>query len=164
MESEGLITSFRQHEKIYYLAKKGRDVIGVDKEVVKNSQVDHYLMRGDIYIYVGCPKDFKVEFEYHFKGAINQNGIVMKKDMFVRSDGYFLKNNVPCFVEVDNTQSMKENRIKLERYKQLTHYLGSHVTPVIVFYTLSETRQQKLKQYAKELGVKCHVYTKRDIR
>ena len=165
MEDDELIQSFRLEAKVYYLTKKGRDWIGSEKEVTKTLQVKHYLMRNDMYIFLGYPENFKVEFEYRFKGTINNDEILIKKEMMLRSDGYYIKGNTPHFLEVDNTQSMKENRKKIELYKHLTTYLSSvNVTPIIVFYTSSDVRQKKLQDYCKELGVKAEIYTRKDIR
>ncbi|MEA0565692.1 hypothetical protein [Lysinibacillus irui] len=79
-------------------------------------------------------------------------------------DGMFSRNGFQHFLEVDNLQTMKENREKIERYnllmpgvvKQLGYY------PTLVWLTTTELRRQQLE--ASCGGLKCKVYTINEIR
>lgn len=44
-------------EYVYYLNKKGRELVGAEREFKKNSRIEHHLMRNDIYIFYHYPKD-----------------------------------------------------------------------------------------------------------
>lgn len=147
---------------MYYLNKTGREVIGSEDEVKWTLQAEHHLLRNDLYLHYGCPAEWKPEREIHFS---IKNGMMMK-DMKIVPDVFFTINGRIHLAEVDRTQSMAENKKKIENYQLIAPYMHhqfGHV-PVIVFYTVTEMRRDKLKALCREAGVMCEVYTKEDLR
>lgn len=69
----------------------------------------------------------------------------------------FTKLHTTHFLEVDNLQSMKENRSKIERYKDLCkngsleRSLGHF--PTLVWVTTTELRRMQLKEACESLPV-----------
>ena len=149
MEKEGLIKSERLELKIYYLSDKGKQVIGSGKGKLKKSQIIHTLMRNDLYINLGMPKDWKKEIP-----------LKMNKEVLLIADAMFTQNGVNHFVEIDNKQSMKNNREKILKYSKIFPAIhkqfGHH--PVLIWYTFSEIRKEKLKEACTKAGLKFIVY------
>lgn len=146
---------------VYYLSKKGRDTIGADIEMKWNTQVEHHLLRNELYIHFNCPSDWRVEHEIVFK----PKGLVMTEKRVI-ADASFTKNDVFHLLEVDRTQNMTDNKEKIDTYADLFPLLYErfHHNPVIIFYTTTELRRKKLEEFCKAKGLKCLVYTKEDIR
>jgi hypothetical protein len=146
---------------VYYLSKKGRDTIGTDIEMKWSLQVDHYLLRNELYVHFKCPRDWRVEHEIVFK----PKGLVTSEKRII-ADASFTHKGVFYLLEVDRTQSMMENRGKIEVYAELNPLLYERFNqyPVIIFYTTTEIRRKKLADYCSVKGLKCQVYTKNDIR
>ena len=73
-----------------------------------------------------------------------------------------LKNNY--YVEIDNTQTMKENREKIKRYKEIFEsILKQHgYAPTLVWVTNTELRRKQLEEACK--GLKAKIYTINDIK
>lgn len=146
-------------KNVYYLNKIGRDWIGSEGPEVKFSyQIEHYLMRNDLYIYFGCPLNWEVERRMEFKA-------VGKPVMSIKPDARFLKDGTWHFIEIDRTQSMSENVKKIEEYGQLSFVMQQELKhkPVIIFYTIKNSREGKLKDLFKKNGVEGKVYTQSDL-
>lgn len=151
-------------EQIFYLNQTGRDMIGSEKEMKKTMQIDHYLMRNDMYIFLGCPEDWRLEHPLKVEVIQNDNGISfggmnLKKEIKFIADASCNINQVRHYIEVDNVQQMKENKKKIEQYSILRK--AKEFT--LIFYTSSDIRQNKLYEWCKEYGLLARVYTKKDI-
>ena len=48
-------------QKVFYLNKLGRDMIGSEKEIKRNQNLEHVLLRNDVYIYLNKPIDWQIE-------------------------------------------------------------------------------------------------------
>lgn len=143
---------------VFYLNKEGRELVGEEQELKWNTKVDHHLMRNDLYIYFQQPDTWKIERKMTFKPQLSNKEISLVPDAMFQNNQYY-------FIEVDRMQSMTENKKKIELYSQLNPLMikqFSHA-PVIVFYTLTEVRKEKLKELCKKMNVSCLVYTKEDI-
>lgn len=149
MEREGLIKSIRLESKIYYLSDKGKKELGSGKGELKKSQIIHALMRNDLYINLGMPGDWKKE-----------TPLKLNDELLLIADARFTRNGVNHFVEIDNKQSMKNNKDKILKYKMLFQAIfnqyGHH--PVLIWYTLSPIRKKKLKEICEKTGVKYVMY------
>ncbi|MEH7093913.1 replication-relaxation family protein [Neobacillus vireti] len=146
---------------VYYLSKKGRDTIGSDVEMKWSLQVEHHLLRNELYIHFNQPSDWRVEHEIVFK----PRGLVTTEKRII-ADASFTNTGTFHLLEIDRTQSMMENKEKINVYAELSPLLFerfNHI-PVIIFYTTSDLRKKKLVEYCKEKGVKCLVYTRDDLR
>ena len=140
------------YETIYYLNSLGRIYVDCDKVRRKTSRVQHTVMRNEFWMHYKCPSDWKNEVK------------ISDGSTTVIVDGMFSRNGFKHFLEVDNLQTMKENREKIKRYKELmpsvVKQLGYY--PTIVWLTTTELRRKQLETACE--GLKCQVFTMNDIR
>lgn len=146
---------------VYYLNKLGRDRVGLETEYKWTLQAEHHLMRNDIYIYFHQPEDWIVEDGMIIRYTEGEE----RKTMRIVPDARFTKDGVYHFLEVDRSQSMIENKKKIENYGKLSPVMKKQYghQPVILFYTLTEVRREKLKEICQLHQVNCQVYIKEDI-
>lgn len=136
------LASFRDgYQTIYYLNKNGREYVESGKVRKKSIQINHYLMRNDFWLYSKCPTDWKNEVKI-------SNG-----NISIVADAMYSIGGLQHFLEVDNTQTMKENRAKIERYIQLLNSVRAKVGhfPVIVWLTTTELRRKQLEEACRVL-------------
>ncbi|MBG9453324.1 hypothetical protein ABE61_04345 [Lysinibacillus sphaericus] len=140
------------YETIYYLNNLGRIYVGCDKVRKKGGHVQHTIMRNEFWLFYKTPRDWKNEV----KISDGTTSIIV--------DGMFSRNGFQHFLEVDNLQTMKENREKIKRYRLLMDSLMKQLGyyPTIVWLTTTELRRQQLE--ASCGGLKCKVYTINDIQ
>ena len=145
------VTSFRDTENVYYLSKYGRD--RVDSQVIrkKTLQARHYLMRNDVYIAEGLPVEWKNEMKLEVKGKVK-----------VVADAVFKRSGTLHIVEVDHTQLMSQNRLKIEKYKKLLSLNVFKSPPVFVWITTTEYRRKQLTKLLQ--GTQHKIYTVDDLR
>jgi hypothetical protein len=136
----------RGREKIFYLNKEGRELIGSDKEVKKSMQIEHKLLTNEAYIYFGCPSDWRTEYKLEYEEEITDIIIkigsgksVMKK--VVIADAYFDGN----IIEIDNTRHMKDNMKKIMNYREI--FQLKKINPRLYFFTTTSHRKQKLEKW-----------------
>mgnify|MGYP001954354973 CR=1 FL=1 len=152
----------RNGEHIYYLNPLGRDVIGSTKERKWSAEViEHYLMRNDFFIHLGCPRDFEIEREIVLR---IKEGFSYREEV-IRWDALYKLSGTYHFLEVDRTQSMAENKKKIERYKKASEVIKKKFTqvPVIVFYTASKMRKLTIEKQLQRVGLKYEVYAREDL-
>ncbi|BAM99164.1 hypothetical protein [Bacillus phage PM1] len=140
-------------DTIYYLNAKGREYVDSNKIRKRTNKVNHILLRNQYYIHLGCPQDWKNEVKYKFPD------FTLIPDAVYSIDGYL------HFLEVDITQSMRENRKKVEVY-QKAFDTGAFQSkyghfPVLVWLTTTEHRRKHLKEACKKLP--CEIITTLDI-
>lgn len=140
------------YETIYYLNNLGRTYVDCDKVRRKGSHVQHTIMRNEFWLFYKCPSDWKNEI----KISDGTTSIIV--------DGMFSRNGFQHFLEVDNLQTMKENREKIKRYKLLMENVIKQIGyyPTIVWLTTTELRRKQLEEACE--GLKCKVYTINDIQ
>lgn len=140
------------YQSIYYLSREGRLYVGCEKVRKKGSHIEHTIMRNELWMYFKCPNDWKNEI----KISNGKTSIV--------ADSIFSLNGFQCFLEVDNLQSMKENKEKIKRYKELLQSilmkLGYY--PTFIWLTTTELRRKQLVEACE--GLKVKVYTIDDIK
>jgi hypothetical protein len=158
-ELEPYLQVSRTTQKIVYLNKEGRSLIGSDKEIKKSILFDHMLLANDAYIYYDCPTDWKREYvietaqkdDYGF--AIQVQGLTVTTKKKIIPDAVFSANGYIHLVEIDNTRSMQDNRKKIERYKEMwaeiKKQFGSQ--PKLCIFTLSAKRQKEFKELCGKL-------------
>ncbi|KQL20459.1 hypothetical protein AN957_18930 [Cytobacillus solani] len=149
------LSSFREgYQAIYYLNKEGREYVNSQKVRKKNSFVNHVLMRNDFYIFMGFPHEW-----------INEAKVKDSKYSVV-CDAWFKKGGLYHILEVDHTQKMKENKVKVAEYKNLykSGEMAAHFGyfPKLIWITTTELRRKQLTELCK--GLPCTVYTISDIR
>ena len=148
MERDKLLLSVRYERKIYYLSNRGKERIGSNQCKLKRDKIKHTLMRNDMYIKLGMPSDWKKEYPIKFGNET------------IIADAMYRENGVFHFVEVDNVQAMKTNYEKIKKYRELSTLIKkqyNHV-PVLIWYTLSETRKVKLHDACVKNGLKFKIY------
>lgn len=149
-------------EHVYYLNQKGRELIGCDKELKWTIQAEHYLLRNDMYIYFNCPSDWRIEQKIKFRYQV-EKGL---KETALVPDATFTVNNQFYFVEVDRTQSMKENIQKIKQYSLLKDTIIKHykIPPVLIFYTSTEYRKKELTNLCDKANLNFKVLSTTDIQ
>lgn len=70
------------------------------------------------------------------------------------------------FVEVDNKQTMVNNYKKIDFYAEAFQVIENRTgnEPMLIFYTNSEIRKEKILAYATDKGITTGVFTKRDLQ
>lgn len=141
-------------EDVYYLNKKGAEMVGGEATIRRNSPLEHIVMRNDIYIFYHYPADWKAEAKTRWKEGGKEYSIV--------SDARFTYRGKMCFLEVDITQKMVENKRKIERYAYLFRFIQRQQLgePVLLFYTVSAVKKRQIEAVAKEYGVPCECLLK----
>ena len=150
--SEYLKTIRDGYQSIYYLSREGRDYVDCEKVRKKGGHVQHIVMRNDLWLYFKCPNDWRNEVK------------ISDKNTSVVADAVFTRNGFYHFLEVDNLQSMKENRAKINRYKELSDSLVKQFGyfPTLVWLTTTEHRRKQLESACNGLNFK--VFTINDIQ
>ncbi|MFF2752793.1 replication-relaxation family protein [Psychrobacillus sp. NPDC058041] len=150
--SEHLMNIRDGYQTIYYLSKVGRDYVDCDKVRKKGNHVQHTVMRNQFWLFYKCPKDWKNEI----KMSDGKATIIV--------DAMFTRNGFQHFLEVDNLQTMKENRAKIIRYKNLLESLVKQYGyyPTLVWVTKTEHRRKQLEKACE--GLKTKIYTIDDIK
>lgn len=140
------------YQSIYYLNKNGREYVDCEKVRKKGGHVQHVVMRNEIWLHFKCPKDWRNEVK------------ISDEKTSVVADAVFTRNGFYHFLEVDNLQSMKENRGKINRYKELLDSLVKQFGyfPTLVWLTTTEHRRKQLESACSGLNYK--VFTINDIR
>jgi hypothetical protein len=149
------LSNYREeYSTVYYLNKNGREYVNSKKIRKKTSAVNHIIMRNDFYIHSGFPHDWRNEMK-------------LKDDVYtVICDAWFKKNGRYHILEVDLNQKMKENRIKMTKYKGLFQngavkaFYGYF--PTLIWLTTTELKKKQLKDLCE--GLPCEIYTINDIR
>jgi hypothetical protein len=147
----------RFNENVYYLNQKGRELIGSEKERKYSLEVEHFLLRNDLYIHFGCPKDFEIERDIAFASGLKQK--------IIRPDARFTRDGIHYLAEIDRTQNMVENKKKIAQYAELSPLIKEqfHHPPKLIFYTITPTRKQSLAALCEEKKIQFQVITKQDI-
>lgn len=150
--SEYLMTIREGYQSIYYLSREGREYVDCDKIRKKGGHVQHVVMRNEIWLHFKCPKDWRNEVK------------ISDEKTSVVADAVFTRNGFYHFLEVDNLQSMKENRAKINRYKELLDSLVKQFGyfPTLVWLTTTEHRRKQLESACNGLNFK--VFTINDIQ
>lgn len=149
----------RGRQKIVYLNKDGRALIGSIKEVKKSVLFDHMLLCNDAFIHYGCPLDWKREYvietlqEADYGFAIQVKGLSVATKQKIVSDAVFTSDGYINLVEIDNTRSMVENRKKIEKYKQMWQEIRKQfgAQPKLCIFTRSEKRKKEFMQMCDKL-------------
>lgn len=160
---------YRAQEKVIYLNKEGRDLIGSRNEVKKTPLLDHVLLTNEAYIHFNCPLDWHteafVESEEKVKGlTFNLGSVALKAKKSLIIDAVFTRNGYVHLVEIDNTRHMQDNLKKIKSYQEVWQDIKNkyQLQPVLYFFTVSETRKNKLAAAGK--GLRMEVKTFDDIR
>lgn len=154
-------------QKVFYLNKAGRDMIGSSKEIKRNQNLEHVLLRNDVYIYLNKPINWETEsvIEYSVAQQHKQLGIIIKgvsvaTKTKVIADAKYTRNGYTHLVEIDNTRHMPDNLKKIQAYAECFKYLD---TPKLEIFTTSLTRKRKFENWLKEYKLRGEVFTYDEI-
>lgn len=146
----------RIYEDVYYLNKKGAELVGGETTIRSNSPLEHILMRNDIYIFYHYPKDWKAEAKTRWKEVGKEYSVV--------SDARFTYHGQMYFLEVDIQQKMAENKRKIEKYAYLFRFMQRRQDePILLWYTISNMKKKQLEKWCKEYGLQSEVLCKQDF-
>lgn len=152
MERESLITSFYLDEKIHYLSAAGRKMVDSTKIRKRTLQVPHFIIRNTVYIRFR-PSNWISEAKIQW----GDNTLIV--------DAFYVHNQQHYFLEVDRTQSMKQNENKIAQYKSLKEsglYQNKYGTfPTVIFVTTTEHRKKRLRACME--GLKSEVLLHKDL-
>lgn len=142
------LCSFRHGlEKVYYLSKEGRDRVKSEVIRKKTPQIQHFLLRNQLWIHLNCPSTWENEFE------LEANNVT------VICDAKYDSNRIPVFVEVDVSQPMNVNKKRIEKYKRIQELTEQPFR--LVWVTELESRRPRLNALC--MGLKSRVYTLKEI-
>lgn len=149
MEREGLIKSVRYNSKVYYISNKGSDYIGKSNTRLNKKEIQHALMRNDLYIKLGMPHSWQKEA----KVVVNDDVVLISDARFKVADKYY-------FVEIDNQQSMKVNGEKIKKYRGIFEMIEQEFgyRPTLIWHTLSDVRKEKLAKLCKKHNINFKIY------
>lgn len=136
-------------ENVYYLNKAGRERIGCEVIRKKTPNVNHFLIRNQLWIHLNRPHTWENEIK------------VKAGELSIVCDAkFYAKGNIPVFVEVDITQPMIKNRSKVEKYKKIKEATGQPFH--LVWITEIDGRRAKLNEIME--GLTGRVYTLNEIK
>lgn len=143
----------RDREKVVYLNKEGRDLIGSTNEVKRGPLMDHILLANEAYIYFNCPLDWRAEValeakEQSPKGIIfNMPGIAIKIKKVI-ADAVFTRNGYVHLIEIDNTRHMQDNIKKIMSYQEIWQDIKKEyqLQPMLYFFTTTADRKNKISR------------------
>ena len=139
--------SFRDGETIYYLSKEGRERIDCQKVIKKTTTAQHYIMRNALYIGFQCPETWKNELKMTVKGLAT-----------VICDATFIYGDQRYIIEVDHTQKMTANRVKIQKYRKLIDAgVFGNTPPKFVWMTMTEYRRKQLQKLCEGLDVQIFI-------
>ena len=150
-EMEKYLSSFYDGQNIYYLNKEGRERVNCEVIRKKTNNVNHYLMRNDVYIGYGCPNNWENEIRIR---SLSKNG-----NITAVCDARFEANKAAHIVEIDNTQTMKKNRTKVEKYRRLIERNVFGGMPKLIWVTTTKYRQETLLELCEGLDVQIFLNT-----
>jgi hypothetical protein len=144
------LSTFKDGENIYYLNASGRERIGCKTVRKKTLQARHYIMRNELYLALNRPMTWKNEKKFTVKTL----GVELVCDArYKNGDKY-------TFIEVDHTQRMNKNRVKIQKYRKLCGALK--VQPELIWITTTEHRRKRLEKLCE--GISTRVFTIEDLR
>lgn len=137
---------------VYYLSKEGREFTRSEKVRRKLTTAQHYIMRTNLYIYLGQPESWKneVRIKYTYDKADPKS----RKIMVVADGHYVCSDNRHHIIEIDNEQKMHKNKIKIEKYRRLTEKGVFKGIPELIWVTTTEYRRKMLLELCTGLDVK----------
>lgn len=164
---EEYLNVFRSQQKIVYLNKDGRQLIGSEKEVKKSVLFDHMLLANSAYVHYNCPIDWKREYiietsqepEYDFGIQIKGINLTSKKSLI--PDAVFTRNGYVYLVEIDNTRAMLDNKKKIAKYKDMWKEIQKHFSmqPKLCIFTQSDKRKHDFTQLCDRIPSEIYTYT-----
>ena len=158
-------TTFFNREKVLYLNKDGRELIGSTKEMKRNALIEHILLANEAYFYFNCPLDWKREYTIEVKDRIVFNGMNIVKKKAI-ADASFTRNGYVHLIEIDNIRDMSDNKKKIEIYLEMWTFIKKEFNqlPILYFFTTTEFRKKKLDHWLDQCKLRHEVLVINDLR
>lgn len=144
---------------VYYLSKDGRDLTGSEKVRRKLTTAEHYILRMDLYLSLGCPDSWRNEVRISY--VYDKHNPKSRKIVVVCDAHYTTHDGRHVCVEIDNSQKMNKNRAKIEKYRRLVEKGVFQGMPVLVWVTTTEYRRQLLAELCE--GLDTTIYVKGEL-
>lgn len=145
---EYLSTFLHGKEKVYYLNKLGRERVGAEIVRKKTPNIQHFLLRNQLWIALGRPHSWENEIK------------IIVNDISIVCDAKYLLDKTDIIIEVDISQPMIKNKAKIERYRRIKEMTGNDFR--VFWVTELESRRPKLNELMK--GLPGRVFTMNEIR
>ncbi|WP_155890059.1 hypothetical protein [Peribacillus kribbensis] len=157
--------TFYNKEKVVYLNRDGRELIGSSHEVKKSGQIEHTLLRNEAFVYFNCPLDWKPEREFVVNLPVENkldfivSGVNVVNKKKVVCDASFSRNGYLHIVEIDNKRAMADNKTKLDTYKEIFPHLKQiyNQIPTLYFFTTTQQRKKKIEAWMLERNIRGEV-------
>ena len=159
--------TFYNREKVYYLSKEGRELIGSKKEMKRTAAMEHILLCNEAYMFFNCPIDWKTESVFEIadkqqsKLDIQIKGLTLINKKKVVADAVFTRNGYTNIIEIDNKRSMSDNMKKIIAYVELFPMLS---LPKLNIFTTTIDRKRKFEKWLQEYKLRGEVWTYEEIR
>lgn len=157
-ELENYLHVDRARQKIVYLNKEGRQLIGSDKEVKKSPLFEHSLLANDVFIHYDCPVTWKrehaieIEQKQHNLSFIKVQGLSVVNKIKIVCDAYFERNGYTYLIEIDNTRKMVDNKKKINRYIETWQEIRmQYQNPKLCIFTKSQKRKREFSSMLKNI-------------
>lgn len=149
-ELSDYVSYFRDNQHVYYLNKEGRELVGCTKVRKRTIQARHYIMRNSLYIAFGCPASWESEMR-----------LEIPKQVKVVCDALFKVGDRYNIVEIDHTQKMSVNKVKMNKYRKLIDLGAFSKSPKFVWMTTTEYRRKQIEKICE--GLVFQVFTAQDF-
>ncbi|USK84790.1 hypothetical protein [Peribacillus asahii] len=158
-------------EKVLYLNKEGRQLIGSTKEVKRNMTIEHTLLCNEAYLYFNCPIDWKTEYVVEVKERVPSfdiqfKGLSISGKKKVVADASFSRNGYFYLVEIDNTRGMGDNKKKIESYVDVFPNIQDRngLVPSLNVFTTNDSRKRKFEEWMKQQNLRGEVRTFDEVK
>lgn len=156
----------RGRQKIVYLNKEGRNLIGSSREVKKSALFDHMLLANEVFIHYGCPVTWKREHVITVRQKpvhtfqIQVQGLTIKNEVKLIVDAIFERNGYSYLIEIDNTLPMTENRKKIKKYLDLWPEIRKQFqNPRLCIFTKSEKRKKTFQEWIRNVPNEVYCFS-----
>lgn len=131
-------------KRVYCLNKKGREAVNCDKIRKKLTSAKHYIVRNDLYIHLNQPSSWRNEIRIKYESS--KDKIINVADAHFKTDRHYI-------VEIDNTQKMYKNKIKIDKYRRMIEKNVFKGMPGLIWVTTTNYRQEVLRELCDGLDV-----------
>lgn len=148
------VHSRKLDEYVFYLSKKGREVVGSDIIRKATMQLQHAIMRTQAYITFNTPKIWHME-----------HPVTVNNEIFCIPDVTFAydTNSIRYFVEIDCHQHMRNNFKKMDKYKELKEIANGKL-PSLHWITRTAYRKERILVGLENRDLETNVHSLDDLR
>lgn len=152
----------RSRQKIVYLNKEGRQMIGSNREVKKSALFEHMLLANEVFIHYNCPLTWKREYviETSDLNFIKVKGLNLQPKNKIVCDAFFERNGYCHFIEIDNTRKMVDNKKKIEKYLEMWPEIRKRYSnPKLCIFTKSAQRKKTFRELLRNVPNEVYCFS-----